>query len=192
MRYHQIYSLNEFPEAVREVTKEFFESNPWQGAEPQRLAKFQAWYSACCEAMGYDNVHVVLVRTPSEVALARQVVSPLGMFRLSVIELFHAFRHDMIRMGHEPKIENLCEDCVAWSYSLYYSLRTNTFCKAVRAGKIPGVTELDLIPADDVGCVLSTSQRDAFEGLAESFVDGLGDEDHELMDLMAQIAGEGS
>lgn len=191
-RLHRTYNESEIPEVLVTITREFFESSPWHGSPQQRYAKFQAWWSAACEASGYDDGTIVIVRSPEDFARIHPSINPVPLAGLSVLDLFHAFRHLMIRMGHEPRMEDPCNDSYAWGTCMYFICRRNTFIKSVHKGLIPGVTPMDLVEMDDAGCVLDTAQRTAFESLTESFVESLGDDDHELMDLMAEFSGDGN
>lgn len=192
-KFHTRYK-NIHKKVLRAAT-DMFEQGAWSGTDEDIHARFQTWANTAADAYGIPHPEVML--TTAETDTTGAYLPSCGTIVLrswSVTILFHEFRHHMQEHGVAPRMSPQAEeyDAHAWACSLYYCARPGAFCRAVAAGKIPGVHPSDLgAPrAPDRPTAPLTAEE---ERVAEAIVDGLLeqlDADDPLAVLLDELNGD--
>lgn len=194
MRLHLAYR-NIHKGAIRAGGK-LFESDPWSGTPGEGIAKMQTWLDETADAYGVARVRVQL-RPPSRLGFRGCMYSPqesmITISSLSLLMLFHQFRHHMQFLGRVDLSEHVHPeyDAHGWACSLYNRCDAAAFRRLVFEGGVPGmdVEDLEAIIPDTELAVLSDEESSMFEDLCEQITGSL-EPDEDLARAMEEIAQE--
>lgn len=140
---------------VKAAADEMFNAGPWDGDDEHKHSLFTRFLRRASDAYGVP-APTLEVHTADRALARRGVDYEVGQITLakySVINLFHGFRHHLQALGNvvitdseRYSAEEAAEiDAIAWSCSLFYSVRPLAFRRAVRRGIITYVTPDDLL-----------------------------------------------
>lgn len=195
MPYHTRFT--NFHEATLDATDRLFKSRPWRGTSAERSEKFVKWLRRASAA--YDipvpRLHVQpLVNDRGVMLMGAYDHDVVVLSDYSVLTMFHEFRHHMQAHYVAATESDKEDDAVAWSCSLFHTVRPELFREAVMAGRVAFVEPADLLsacPADADAPPLSPAESAAFEGLSEAFLESL-DPDGSLARLLGDINTPGT
>lgn len=145
-RYHLRFK-NLHPNII-EVTETLFKSRPWRGTQGERHEKFSRWLREAAVVYGVPEPTFQVrrgMRTPPGTYAPNRIT----LSHYSVVTLFHEFRHHL-QWHDEAAVFEPEEDAKGWSCSLFYTVRPHLFRKAVREGRIYGVSPEDLLKKETI------------------------------------------
>jgi hypothetical protein len=160
--------------SVQKAADDLFKSKPWRDEGEQQHAKFSAFLRKASAA--YDITTPILEFVEADVPANQpapfQYEANEGVIRLtrySVLSLFACFHYHMQAEGLVDGASRYDPDDDAafrWACSLFYSVRPRLFRKAVRAGRVLGVSPEDLLRSDSTYGQTTSEEgvRDAVQG----------------------------
>lgn len=144
MAKHHLQFKN-FHRGILEATEDLFRSKPWRGGEAEQHEKFSRWLRHASAVYHVPEPTFRVWQSGRASYSGNTIV--LGAY--SVTSLFHEFRHHL--QWHDDAAPFDPEgDALGWSCSLFYTVRPKLFRKAVRAGRIAGVTPDDLLSRESL------------------------------------------
>lgn len=168
-------SFKNFRPAAVDAAERLFAEKPWSITDELRLQEIaQEFSTRVCAAYSAPQAVVIVVDDPfTPTAYTPAIVREDGLGRMesvqqptirlgkwSIVNLFTVMRTHLLANGAEQK----AHDPNGWAHSLFYTVKPAMFRKAVRSGRIRGLTAKDTFTSATWAKLVEHGVGDPYDG----------------------------